>query len=291
MSVDILQEKIRKAKNPLILDLSFLPEHIPAHIRETLDDAQATMAYCCALINALKEEVVGVRFSFGQFAMMGPRGLIGLSELLTLCRQLELYTLLDSVEILTPWAADRGAATFFGADSEFSCDGLVLSPYIGTDGMKPFLPACKEGGKDLFFALRTANKSASDIQDLLTGSRHVHNAAADLVCRFGDAIVGKFGYSNLAGLASATAPGVLTDLRKRYTRLFLLVDGCDYPGGNARNAAYAFDRFGRGAAVCVGSSVTGAWYAAESDGRDFAEQAIKALERVKRNIARYVTIV
>lgn len=291
MSVDILQEKIRKLKNPVLVDLSFLPEHIPAHIREGVDETQAHIRYCRELLLALKGAAAGVRFSFGQFAMMGEQGLRGLSELLELARDGGFYVLLDSAEILTPWAADRAARTFLAPDAPYPCDGLVVSPYIGNDAVKPFLPYCREGKKELFFALRTANKSAADLQDLLTGSRHVHTAAADLVCRFGDGILGKCGYSHLGGLASATASGVLMDLRRKYNRLFLLVDGCDYPGGNAKNCSAAFDRFGHGAAVCAGPSVTAAWYHAETDGSDFAEQAVQAVERLKRNITRYVTIV
>lgn len=291
MSIDVLQEKIRKSKNPVVLDLSFLPEHVPAHIRADLDEAGAYIAYCRALVSSLKDAVSALRLSFGQFAMMGETGLRGLSGLLAMARELGLYTILDCAEVLSPWAADRAAKTFFTPEAEFSCDALVVSPYIGTDAVKPFLPYCKEGKKDLFFALRTANKSAADLQDLLTGSRHVHNASADLVCRFGDTVLGKCGYSHLCGLASATAPGVLMDLRRKYNRLFLLVDGCDYPGGNAKNCTHAFDRFGHGAAVCAGPSVAGAWYEAETDGTDFAEQALQAIERLKRNITRYVTIV
>lgn len=291
MSIDILQEKIRKFKNPIVLDLSFLPEHIPAHIRQDRDETQTYIVYCRELLSALKGAVPAARLSFGQFALMGEEGLRGLSELLTLARECGYYVILDGVEVLTPWAADRAAKTFFAPDGVFSCDALVVSPYIGTDAIKPFLPCCKEGKKDLFFALRTANKSAADLQDLLTGSRHVHNASADLVCRFGDGILGKCGYSHLCGLASATTPGVLMNLRRKYNRLFLLVDGCDYPSGNAKNCSHAFDRFGHGAAVCAGPSIAGAWYAAETDGTDFADQAIQAVERLKRNVTRYVTIV
>lgn len=291
MSIDRLQERIRKSRNPVILELSFLLEHIPPHIRRERDEVEATIAYCRELLCAMKEQVCAVRFSFGQFAMLGEKGLRGLAELLCLGRELGYYLLMDGGEILSPWAAERAAKTFFAHEGQFSCDALVISPYIGTDAIKPFLPFCAEGENAVFFALRTANKSAADLQDLLTGSRHVHNAAADLVSRFGDTLPGKSGYSGLGGLVSATAPAVVADLRRKYNRMFLLVDGCDYPGGNVKNCAGAFDRFGHGAAVCVGTSVAGAWYIAETDGTDFAEQAVQAVQRIKKNITRYVTIV
>ena len=71
---------------------------------------------------------------------------------------------------------------------------------------------------------------------------------------------------------------------------FLLVDGLDYPSGNAKNCSYAFDRFGHGAVVCAGPSVTAAWQLNETDGSDFVSQAVQAAERMKKNITRYITV-
>ena len=72
--------------------------------------------------------------------------------------------------------------------------------------------------------------------------------------------------------------------------MFLLVDGLDYPSGNAKNCSFAFDKFGHGAIVCAGPSVTAAWKDAETDGRDYLEQAKLAAERMKKNITRYITV-
>lgn len=291
MSVDVLQEKIRKMKNPIVVDFSVLPEHIPPHIRHEGAPEDAYARFCLELMEGLKDTVPGVRFSFGQLALMGERGLPVLSRLLTAAREMGYYVLLDSSEILTPWGADRAAEGFFSPDSRFGCDGLILSPYIGTDAIKPFLPYCREGKKDAYFAVRTPNKSASDLQDLLTGARHVYTAAADLLARFGETMVGRSGYSNICALVSAGSATSLTELRAKYKRMFLLVDGYDYPSGNAKNCSLAFDRLGHGAAVCAGPAITAAWYEAESNGADFVDQAVRAAERVRKNIVRYVTIV
>ncbi len=138
--------------------------------------------------------------------------------------------------------------------------------------------------------VRSPNKSAAEIQDLLTGSRHVHIAAADLVSRNGTETIGKCGYSQICALASAGNASSLKNLRAKYSRMFLLVDGLDYPSGNAKNCSNAFDKFGHGAIVCAGPSVTAAWKEAETDGRDFLEQAKLAAERMKKNITRYITV-
>lgn len=287
MAIDVLQDKIRKGKNALVVDFSLPMEQLPPHLRD-MEPVAAFSQFCTELMTALKGKVCGVRFSFGQFALLGDGGLRALSELLTFAHRLDFYVLLDSSEVLTPWAADRAANAFFGENSRFFCDGLIVSPYIGTDAVKPFVPYCKDCRKDLFMAVRTPNKSAAELQDLLTGTRLVHTAAVDLLLRQGESILGRCGYSHIGALACAGAS--LSNLRNKYKKLFLLVDGYDYPSGNAKNASLGFDRLGHGAAVCVGPAVTAAWLTAETDGLDYAQQAVIAVERIQKNIGRYVTI-
>lgn len=290
MSIDLLHEKIRKLKNPSMVDFGIEPDCIPPHLPEEEGSPDAAYArFCRELMEGLKDFVPAVRFSFGSFALMGAEGLTHLSALLKDASKMGLYVLLDSPEILSPWGADRTAETVFGGEG-YLCDGLLISPYIGSDSIKPFLSYCRDNQKDLFVVVRSPNKSAAELQDLLTGTRLVHGAAMDLVNRHGETILGKCGYSRIGAAVSAGAPNSLRSLRGNYSRVFLLVDGLDYPSGNAKNCSYAFDRFGYGAVVCAGPSVTAAWREAESDGRDYVEQAVRAAERMKKNITRYVTV-
>ena len=290
MSVDLLQDKIRKRKNPSVIDFTVRLEDIPPHLLE--QEGSNTKAYgrfCRELMDALKETVPAVRFSFDMFALMGSVGIGLLSQLLAEAGELGYYVLLDGPQILSPWAADRAAETLLGG-SEFACEGLLITPYIGSDCIKPFLAYCKENEKDLFIVVRSPNKSAAELQDLLTGSRHVYTAAAEIVNRFGEQIIGKSGYSRICAAASAGSADGLRNLRMKHNRMFLLVDGLDYPSGNAKNCSFAFDRFGHGAVVCAGPSVTAAWKEAESDGTNYAELALQAAERMKKNVTRYVTV-
>lgn len=291
MSIDLLHEKIRKLKNPSMVDFGIKPDALPPHLLE--EEGSAVKAYsrfCRELMAGLKGIVPAVRFSFGAFALMGPDGLAELSALLKTAGEMGFYVLLDSPEILSPWAADRVAETVFGEETIYPCDGLLVSPYIGSDAIKPFIPACKDSKKDLFAVVRSPNKTASELQDLLTGSRLVHDAAMDMVKRFGEPIFGKCGYSRIGALVSAGSPNSLKSLRAKYPHTFLLVDGLDYPSGNAKNCSFAFDRLGYGAVVCAGPSVTAAWKEGESDGHDYVELAVQAAERMKKNLTRYVTI-
>ena len=291
MSIDLFQERIRKLKNPSVIDFGVTPEHLPQHLL----DEEGTMLkaysrFCRELMQGMKHLVPAVRFSFATFALMSPEGMEELSKLLFEAKEMGYYVILDGPAVLSPWDADRTASWCFRDGSKYPCDGLALNPYIGSDAIKPFLPYCKDADKDLYLIIRTANKSAPEFQDLLTGTRLFHMAAADLLSRYGDPIIGKSGYSRICAMAAASSPDSLRNLRAKYKRTFLLVDGLDYPSGNAKNCSYAFDKLGHGAAVCAGPSVTAAWLEAESDGTAYVEQAVQAAERMKKNITRYITV-
>ena len=213
-----------------------------------------------------------------------------LEKTLSAASALEYYVLLDAPEIASPMMAQTTAETLLGENSQYPCDGLLISGYAGSDIIKPFLPYCKKGKKDLFVVVRTANKSASELQDLLSGSRLVHAAAADHVNRYGGGTEGRSGYAQVGILAAASSAESLRTLRSKYPKLFLLLDGYDYPNANAKNCSHAFDKFGHGAVACGGTAITCAWKQAESDGTDWFDYALAAADRMKKNLTRYVTI-
>ncbi len=291
MSVDILQEKIRKLKNPSILELAAPIGELPPHILEKVSSkAAAYSRFCRELLEALKGTIPAVRISFTSFALLGGEGLTELKNVLSAASKLGYYVVLDAPEILSPAAAAMAAEAIFGSETSYPCDGLIISGYLGSDAIKPFLPYCKKEKKDLFVVARTANKSAPELQDLLAGTRLVHAAAADHVNRYGAGTEGKFGYTRVGILAAASAADSLRTLRAKYPKLFLLLDGYDYPNANAKNCSYAFDKYGHGAAACGGTAITCAWKQEESDGSDYLDHARAAAERMRKNLTRYITI-
>lgn len=287
MSIDILQEKIRKTKNPSVLELALNVSDLPPQFTQ---NAEGYASFCRELMEAMQGNLAAVRVSFASFVLLGHDGLYHLSETLKKAAELGYYVLLDAPEILSPASAKNTADSVWGAGSAYPCDGLVISGYLGSDVIKPFLPCCKKEKKDLFVVARTANKSAPELQDLLAGTRLVHMAAADHVNRYGADTAGKSGYTNVGILAAASSAESLRSLRIKYPRLFLLVDGYDYPNANAKNCSNAFDKFGHGAAVCGNTGITCAWKTAESDGADYLDHAKAAAERMKKNLTRYVTV-
>ena len=288
MSVDALQEKIRKTKNPSVLYFDGVTDWIPSHIRESAESlAGAYGVFCRSLLTELRGILPAVRFSFGGFALMGAEGMALLTELLADADRLGYYVLLDAPDMLNTQSAKQVAAAFCDKETTYHFDGLIVPSYLGTDILKQFLPLCKDG-KALFPIVRTANKSASEVQDLITGGRLVHTAVADLVSRLGDQWVGRCGYNNVGAVAAASAADSLRTLRTKYTRLFLLLDGSDYPNSNAKNCSLAFDKLGHGAVACASESILCAW----RDGvqEDYLLLARDAAERMKKNLTRYITV-
>lgn len=291
MAVDIFQEKIRKCKNPTVLELGLSVSELPPHIQQEEGDVTAAyIRFCRELLKGMKGVVPAVRVSFSAFAFLGADGIKALAAVLKLASELGYYVILDAPEIYSPSSAMLTAESLLGENGMFPCDGLVISGYLGSDIIKPFVPFCKERKKDIYVVARTANKSASELQDLLSGTRVVHAAAADHVNRYGADTAGKFGYTRIGILASASAADSVRSLRMKYPKLFFLLDGYDYPNANAKNCSFAFDKYGHGAAACSGRGITCAWKATDSDGSDYLDFAVAAAERMKKNITRYVTV-
>ena len=288
MSVDLLQEKIRKLKNPSVIDFTISQEMIPtAVLAEHPDFIDAYRAYAKELLEGLKGIAPAVRFSFSNFSVLGAEGVGLLQELLRTATAKGYYVLLDCVQVLSAQQAELAAQALLG-NEDWAFHGLIVSSYIGTDGLKPFVKQI--GEQAVFGVIRTANKSASELQDLLSGNRLAHGAAADVVNRMGEPLPGKCGYHRVGALAAASSADSLRTVRSKYSRLFMLLDGYDYPNSNAKNCSFAFDKFGHGAAACAGESVVAAWKEPETEREDYLTAAVEAAERMKKNLCRYVTI-
>lgn len=285
MSIDALQLKIRKMKNPSVIDLTVSQEQLPPELLELGSFAVAYDRFSTELMEALKETVPAVRFHYAAFALHGPEGLLLLNAKLEQAKKLGYYVLLDGVEVYSDQSEHIAQAML-----DLPCDGVVITAYAGSDSVKAYAQYLKEKNKSLFVVLRTANKSASELQDLMTGSRLVYMAAGEMVSRLGESQIGKCGYSQLAGVGAANAADALKTLRAKHDRLFLMVDGYDYTNANAKICSYAFDRLGHGAAVCAGHTVTAAWQEASGVCYNYVQEAVEAAKRMQKNLLRYITI-
>ncbi len=306
MSFDLLQDKIRKCKNPVMVGLDpylpILPQHIvrdafERHGQSVQGAAAAYERFCTELIDSLKDLVPAVKLQSACFEALGAEGIAVMQRVSKYAKSHGLYVLIDSMRgdvgsVAEIYAQAMFASVPIGQESEtlYGCDALTVNGYLGSDGIKPFLPYCKREGKNVFVLLKTSNKSSREVQDLLSGDRVVYTAMADLVMRWGGDMLGKYGYSEIGAVVGATYPQTLKLLREKYDRLFFLVPGYGAQGGTAKNVQFAFDRFGHGAIVTASRSIICAWQKADSDGTDYLEHAVAAVEKMKKDISKHVVI-
>ena len=289
MSVDKLQLKIRKMKSPVVVDFSLLKEHIPQRYWNENDDfVSAYTSYVLKLLEVLKPVAPAVRFNFTMLALYGIPGVEALTRLLAAAKSQGYYVFLDIPDALSMQSAKCTADMLFAEQSSWHFDGIVISSYIGSDGIVPYADRMRNSNKDLFVVVRTSNRSAGELQDLLSGSRLSHMAMADIVYRQSPLFVERCGYSRIGLVAAASSADSIRTLRGKYKEMFFLLDGSDYPNSNAKNCSNAFDKLGHGAIMCIGLSVTNAWQTDKETEPEIA--AVSAVERIKKNIGRYVTI-
>lgn len=304
MAIDVLQAKIRKTKNPTMLGLDPTPELIPPSLlelafaeqgRNPAGLARAYVLFCQGLLDALKGFVPAVKVQAACFFALGHSGVEALEEVLAYAAKLRYYVLLETMRTDVGHIAELTAQSVFGGIRvgeetflPYPCDGLVVNGYLGSDGIRPYLPWLKgPDGKNLFVVVRSSNRSAAEVQDLISGDRNIHTAMADLTLRWSTDLFGKCGYGEVGAVVGALAPRVIQELRRRYDTLFFLVPGYGTQGGVAKHVSYAFDRFGHGAIVAASRSILGAW---RTDEQDYQQAALTAAEKMKRQLESYVTV-
>ena len=307
MSIDVLQSKIRKLKTPIVVGLDPTPELIPPELLagcvERLGStpealAESYLLFCKGILDGLKKAVPAVKVQAACFEALGWQGVRAMQEVLSYAKRLGYYVLLETmrsdvghIAALTAQSVFDGVTLGEARWLPYPCDGLILNGYLGSDGVRPFLPWLKAGeggGKNLFIVVKSSNKSSPEVQDLLSGDRVIHTAMADLTLRWSMDLFGRCGYGEVGAVVGLSSPRAIQALRKRYDTLFFLVPGYGAQGGVAKHAAYAFDRLGHGAAVCASRSILGAWR--EQAGVDYPEAALAAVEKMKKQLETYVTV-
>ena len=183
MSIDVLQAKIRKTKNPSMICIApsvlELPMPIKDAARAQYGDtlraaAESYRQFSFGILDALKDVVPAVSIVSGAFAALGSDGVAAMEDVLARARELGFYVLLDLMRADVALNAEAMARACFGGIqvgektfTPYACDGVLMTGYLGSDSVKPFTQYCKDG-KNVFIIARSSNKSAREVQDLLS---------------------------------------------------------------------------------------------------------------------------
>lgn len=139
-------------------------------------------------------------------------------------------------------------------------DSLTVNPYMGSDGVLPFVNEATSRNKSIFVLLRTSNPSSKELQELVVeDGRPVYEHMASLIENWGESNIGNHGYSRVGAVVGATHPQEGKRLRELMPHTFFLVPGYGAQGGTAKDVAGMFDKDGSGAIVNSSRGIIGAW--------------------------------
>jgi len=259
-----LIEKIQKTKAPICVGLdpmlSYLPEHI---LKKSFAEYGETLAGAADAIWNFNKEIVDHTFDLipavkPQIAMYEQFGIEGLKiyeKTVRYCQEKGLLVIGDAKRgdigsTSAAYATAHIGKVKVGSSvcTAFNTDFLTVNPYLGTDGVKPFVDVCKAEDKGLFVLVKTSNPSSGEFQDQLVNGRPVYELVAEKVMEWGsDCMDGK--YSNVGAVVGATYPEMSRILRKLMPNTYFLVPGYGAQGATAKDLRPCFHDDGLGAIV------------------------------------------
>ena len=259
---DRLARRIRQVGNPVCVGIDPRPERLPRAIRRDLPDTAEARAIACeryarGILDAVADLVPIVKFQSAYFEALGPAGPASLDRAARYAATRGVLTIFDGKRNDIGPTAEAYAHAYLDSDV-WQFDALTVNPYLGSDGVNPFLQAARRHGKGVFVLARTSNPSAAEFQELSVVGSTGEDRPAPVYQRVAEAIVAwnrpsvatSFsGYGLIGAVVGATTPAQLAQLRARMPGVWFLVPGYGAQGGTARDVAGGFDTHGLGAII------------------------------------------
>ncbi len=306
--INRLVEKIKKTEAPIVVGLDptmkFVPEHIQkkafAEYGETLKGAaEAIWQYNKAIIDSIYDLVPAVKPQIAMYEQFGIEGLIAFQKTVDYCKEKDLIVIGDIKRGDIGSTSEAYAVGHLGQVMVgntmcrgFHEDFVTVNPYLGSDGVKPFIKVCKEEKKGIFVLVKTSNPSSGELQDRLvqtetgTTDRPLYEIVGEQVAAWGAECMGET-YSYVGAVVGATYPEQGRILRDIMPKAFILVPGYGAQGGKGADLVHFFDRDGLGAIVNSSRGIIAAYQQeqyAGYGGENFADASRAAVLAMKEDI-------
>ena len=277
---DRLCRRIADRGTPTCVGLDPVYARLPAAVREchetggegdTAAAVDAIVEFGRGVIDAVAPLVPVMKINIAFFEVYGGRGVEAYFELVGAAATAGLMVIGDVKR------ADIGHSTTAYAQGQLSGDGapdaVTVNPYLGLDGIRPFMDVCRDEGKGLFALVQTSNEAARDVQDVRLASggtvaAHVGGLVNEWAGEPG--LMGTRGYSAVGAVVSPRDVAGADALRSILDRCIFLVPGYGAQGQSAERVAHCFKEDGTGAIV---NSSRGVIYAHENERYDAAAGA------------------
>jgi orotidine-5'-phosphate decarboxylase len=262
--INKLVEQIQAKKAPVVVGLDPMLNYIPEHILkaaiaeqgETLEAAaEAVWQYNKGIVDQIYDLVPAVKPQIAMYEQFGIPGMIAYKKTVDYCKEKGLVVIGDVKrgDIGSTSAAYAeahlghvtvGNTALAGFDEDFA----TVNPYLGTDGIKPFVDVCKRENKGIFVLVKTSNPSSGEFQDRLVDGRPLYELVGEKVAQWGADCMGD-SYSYVGAVVGATYPEMGKVLRKVMPKAYILVPGYGAQGGKAADLKPYFNEDGLGAIV------------------------------------------
>ncbi len=262
--INKLIEDIKKKNAPVVVGLDPMLSYVPQPILqksfgefgETLEGAaDAIWQFNKGIVDSTYDLIPAVKPQIAMYEQFGVPGLMAFQKTVDYCHEKGLTVIGDvkrgdigstSAAYAT---AHLGKASVGGKElSAFGEDFATVNPYLGTDGVKPFVDVCREHKKGLFVLVKTSNPSSGEFQDKLIDGRPLYEYVAQKVVEWGGMHMGEE-YSYIGAVVGATYPEVGKAMRALMPKTYILVPGYGAQGGKASDLAHYFNKDGLGAIV------------------------------------------
>lgn len=262
--INKLVSKIQKLNAPVVVGLDPMLDYVPEFIRkkayaeygETLKGAaEAIFEYNKGIIDATYDLIPAVKPQIAMYEQFGIEGLHAFKKTVDYAKSKALVVIGDIKRGDIGSTSSAYAVGHLGGVKvgntlcrAFDEDFITVHPYLGSDGVNPFIDVCREEGKGIFVLVKTSNPSSGEFQDKLTDSRPLYELVGEQVAKWGETHMGE-SYSYVGAVVGATYPEMGKILRKLMPKTYILVPGYGAQGGKAADLAPYFNEDGLGAIV------------------------------------------
>ena len=296
-----LIEKIKQTNAPICVGLDPLISHIPDYIlddkikkygKSTKAVAEAFYDFNMAIIDKTFDLIPAVKPQIAMYEEFGIDGMIAYKNTVDYAKSKGLIVIGDAKRgdigstSLAYANAHIGVSEILGEKlSGFSTDFVTVNPYLGTDGIKPFIDVCNSEDKGIFVLVKTSNPSSGEFQDRQIDGTPLYELVAKKTCEWGElSMDGE--YSNVGAVVGATYPKMSAILREKMPHTFFLVPGYGAQGATAEDLKPCFNKDGLGAIVNSSRGIIAAYKQEKYASLDFANASREAVKDMIADINR-----